>query len=276
MTRPILRRTVGAWVGLATARAVFEAAIRSPSADRWQRTNHRGEVVTLLAGPAVAVGALAGCAMTPGLPGRLRGAAGLAGVAAATLGAYDDLAGSGAAKGLRGHLGALRRGELTTGGAKLLGIGVAGVVAGAWARPGRAGVVDALLAGAVVAGAANLLNLLDLRPGRAIKAALLVAAPATVTPWPAGDLVAGPLGAAVGLLPADLAERAMLGDAGANALGAMLGVAAASSLSRGWLSVTAAGVVAVTLASERVSFTAVIERTPPLRALDRLGRRVEA
>lgn len=271
-----MRRTVAALVALGSSRATYAAAARSSSADRWRRTNHRGEPVTLLEGPAVAVGALVGTLVTPGLSRPLRGASCLAGGVAAALGGYDDLAGSAAAKGLRGHLGALRRGELTTGGAKLLGIGVAGLVAGGWARPGRAGVVDTVLAGTVVAGGANLLNLLDLRPGRATKAALLAGAPALLVGGTAGNVVAAPLGAAAGLLPEDLREEAMLGDAGANALGAMLGVAAASSLSRRGLAATATGVVALTLVSERVSFTEVIERTPLLRALDRLGRRADA
>ena len=81
------------------------------------------------------------------------------------------------------------------------------------------------------------------------------------------------LGAAVALLPDDLGERAMLGDAGANALGAMLGAAAASSLSRRSRLAILAGVTALTAASEVVSFTTVIQRTPPLHWLDMLGRR---
>jgi UDP-GlcNAc:undecaprenyl-phosphate/decaprenyl-phosphate GlcNAc-1-phosphate transferase len=85
--------------------------------------------------------------------------------------------------------------------------------------------------------------------------------------------VAVPLGAAVALLPEDLGERAMLGDAGANALGAMLGAAAAGSLSRRSRLAILAGVTALTAASEVVSFTKVIQRTPPLHWLDMLGRR---
>lgn len=273
MVRRIVRRKVGALVGLVGARSVYAVATRGAATQRWQRTNHRGEPVTLLAGPAVAAGALAGTALTPGLTPRVRGAACLAGAAAAALGTYDDLAGSGDARGLGGHLDALRRGEVTTGAAKLVGIGVTGLVAGGLARPGRVGALDTVLAGAVVAGSANLLNLLDLRPGRATKAALLAGGPATLLPGLAGDVVAAPLGAALGLLPEDLAEQAMLGDAGANTLGAMLGVAAVASLSRAGLAAVAAGIVAATLASERISFSAVIEATPALRALDRLGRR---
>ena len=89
----------------------------------------------------------------------------------------------------------------------------------------------------------------------------------------AGAAVAAPLGAALALLPEDLGERTMLGDAGANALGAMLGAAAASCLPRPARVALLAGMIALTVASEKISFTKVIERTPPLRRLDMLGRR---
>ena len=65
----------------------------------------------------------------------------------------------------------------------------------------------------------------------------------------------------------------MLGDAGANALGAMLGAAAAASLPRSGRVAVLAGIVALTAASEKISFTKVIQRTPPLHWLDMLGRR---
>ena len=68
----------------------------------------------------------------------------------------------------------------------------------------------------------------------------------------------------------------MLGDAGANALGAMLGAAArpAAAVRRGWP--CSAGVAGLTAASEKVSFTKVIARTPALHWLDMLGRRPPA
>ena len=88
--------------------------------------------------------------------------------------------------------------------------------------------------------------------------------------------MAAPAGAAIALLPDDLAERAMLGDAGANALGALLGTAAAATLPRRARLAALAAVVGLTAASEVVSFTKVIERTPPLRWLDMLGRRPAA
>jgi hypothetical protein len=141
----------------------------------------------------------------------------------------------------------------------------------------------------LVAGGANLLNLFDLRPGRAIKVASLAGAgtlvSGAVTRSPrsvrgggaiAPVAVAAPLGAALALLPEDLGERAMLGDCGANALGAMLGTAAAASLPRPARIAALAGIVALTAASEKISFTKVIERTPPLRRLDMLGRRPPA
>jgi UDP-N-acetylmuramyl pentapeptide phosphotransferase/UDP-N-acetylglucosamine-1-phosphate transferase len=77
----------------------------------------------------------------------------------------------------------------------------------------------------------------------------------------------------LGLLPLDLRERLMLGDGGANALGAVVGVAAVSALGPAPRLAVLVVVVALTVTSEYVSFSRVIERTPPLRWLDALGRR---
>ena len=237
--------------------------------ERWQRVNHRGEPVSLLEGPAAAGGLLASALIAKGLEPRVRAAAVLGVGVAGALGGYDDLAGSPSSKGLRGHLGALRRGEVTSGAVKLVGIGVAGLACGALLRPHP---VDAVLAGGVVSGSANLVNLLDLRPGRALKATGIAAAPLLL--GGRGAPVAGlAVGSAAALLPEDLGERSMLGDAGANALGAAVGVAAAASLTRPGLAAVLAGLVGLTLLSERVSFTRVIEATPGLRELDALGRR---
>jgi len=245
------------------ARAAYAALSRRPPGGetRWTRTNHRGEPLTLLEGPALAVASVAGSAVGPGLAARARAALAAAGTGAAAFGGYDDLAGSGSRRGFRGHLGALAHGEVTTGAVKLGGIGATGLVSAMLLGGGPA---DVAVNAGLVAGGANLLNLFDLRPGRALKVALA-----------SGTLlaVAAPLGAAAALLPEDLGERAMLGDAGANALGALLGVAAAASLSRPVRLALLAAITGLTAASEVVSFTAVIERTPALRWLDMLGRR---
>jgi len=81
------------------------------------------------------------------------------------------------------------------------------------------------------------------------------------------------VGAAAGLLPADLGERRMLGDTGANLLGAVLGLAVVLETSRPVRTGVLLALVLLNLASERVSFTKVIDATPGLRHLDRLGRR---
>jgi UDP-N-acetylmuramyl pentapeptide phosphotransferase/UDP-N-acetylglucosamine-1-phosphate transferase len=280
------------------ARAAYALLKKYPpgGAKTWTRTNHRGEPVTLLEGPAVALGAIAVQIFYPErtMPAHMRQSIALAGAGALGFGVLDDLAGSGKRRGLRGHLGALAHGEVTTGAVKLAGIGATGVGSALLMSSQPA---DVVINSGLIAAGANLLNLFDLRPGRAIKvtagsAALigLLAAPQggavapvppphggtarpPIPPWPPWPPWAAPAGAALALLPADLGERAMLGDAGANALGAMLGAAAASCLPRPARVALLAGMVALTGASEKISFTKVIERTPPLRWLDMLGRR---
>lgn len=272
----MLRRLVSAAVGAAAARAAYGSLVGSSSAAKWQRTNHRGDTVTLAEGPAVALGSLAGLVFAPCTAPRGAALVGVAGASA--LGALDDLTGVTDVKGLSGHLGALRRGQVTTGTLKLFGLAATGLVAGALARKGRGGLVDAVLAGGVIAGSANLVNLFDLRPGRAAKVFLvsstvpLLGRSGTASAA-FGDSVGASTGAAVALLGDDLGERSMLGDTGANALGAAWGVGAAASMNRGGLATTVAAIAALTVLSERVSFSGVIERTPALRYLDGLGRR---
>lgn len=255
MTGGVCRAIVGA----GTARlALAGLALRPPGgSDRWRQSNHRGASVTLLAGPALAVAVVA----TAGTP---RAAAAIAGLGAGLVGGYDDaVGGRDDAKGVRGHVDALRRGTLTAGGVKVLGISAAGALAATRLPP--QGAIDVLLCGAGIAGMANLVNLFDLRPGRALKVGLLAAA-ALREPGIAGSCAA--------LLPSDLGERTMLGDAGANALGAVLGVALVSRLtSRPARAGALVALGALTAGSERVSFSAVIDGAPPLRWLDQLGRR---
>jgi hypothetical protein len=274
--RATLASTLAA-AGLAAAAAQggYRLLRRRPPAGpgTWTRTNHRGEPVTLLEGPAVAAGAALAAAATPGLPGRTRAALLAAAAGAAVFGGYDDLAGSGDRRGFRGHLGALAHGELTTGAAKLGGIGATGLAASALLGGGP---VDALLNAGLIAGGANLVNLFDLRPGRASKVTVAGAALLATASPAAAPLAAVPAGAALALLGEDLGERAMLGDAGANALGALLGTAAAAGLGRPARIALLTGIIGLTAASEVVSFTKVIERTPPLRWLDMLGRRPAA
>jgi UDP-GlcNAc:undecaprenyl-phosphate/decaprenyl-phosphate GlcNAc-1-phosphate transferase len=264
-------------VGAATARIAYGALRASrPAGDAaWTRTNHRGEPVTLLEGPALAIGGIAAAAVAPGSR-RNRLAAVVACAGAAAFGGYDDLAGDRSASGFRGHLAALARGEVTTGAVKLAGIGataaVAALIAAGPDRVRPAGPADLVLRVGLVAGGANLANLFDLRPGRAIKAAILAGGLLAVAPG--GAAAATPaLAAAAALLPEDLGEQAMLGDAGANALGALLGAAAATTLSRRGQVAAVTAIVGLTAASEFVSFSRVIERTGPLRWLDQLGRR---
>jgi hypothetical protein len=189
------------------------------------------------------------------------------------LGLVDDLLGDGDDRGLRGHVGAALTGRVTTGFIKLGGgAAVALVLAGAvdGDRPGHV-VVDAVL----IALAANLGNLLDRAPGRTLKWGLVAYIPLAALAGTAatGVALAAVAGAAAALLAGDLQERFMLGDTGANALGAALGVATVLETSADARRIVALVLLGLTLLSEVVSFTRIINAVLPLRLFDQLGRR---
>lgn len=193
------------------------------------------------------------------------------------LGLVDDLAGDRSQRGFRGHVTALAEGRVTTGGLKLLGGAAAAMVAVTIAQEaGTGGGLAQRLADAVlVALCANLANLFDVAPGRVIKVgavafAVLVAATAGAATLGPTALV---VGAAVGLLLDDLHERAMLGDAGANVLGGALGLGVVMACGPTARLATLAAVAMLNGVSEWVSFSRIIDTVPPLRALDRMGRR---
>jgi len=167
----------------------------------------------------------------------------------ALVGAVDDRW-SGPERGFRSHLAS----GSTTGVLKLVGIPL-------WALVRTRSLTGATL----VALFANALNQLDTRPGRALKAFGVAALVLRRMPRRA-------VAVAVLLAPYDLREMAMLGDAGANALGAVVGLRSVECFT-GRRRIGAIFVLAgLNLYGERRSFGHLIESTPVLRRLDRLGR----
>jgi len=264
----------GRLVWLATA-PLFRAPVLA-------RTNWRGRTVPTAAGLILALVALvieaargALAAVGAGTRGPIDASVMVVAVACAfaAIGAVDDVGGSPGTRGFRGHLGAVARGRFTTGLLKLVG-GAVVAVAVVSRLPSRSParlVADA----ALIALSANLGNLLDRAPGRVIKAAaaafaILVAASRLRSGL---DSVAVVIGASLGLLLDDLHEHLMLGDAGANALGAVLGLGVVLGTAPPARTGVLVAVAMLNVAGEMLSFSRVIDAVPPLRALDRAGRR---
>lgn len=278
-------RAVLAGLGAVAAREALRAVRSTPRAGELERINYRGHTVSLAGGPAFAAAATATAVLGAGSP-RRAAAALLAGGAAGAVGFYDDVVGARpdqkTAKGFRGHLGALREGRMTSGLVKIAGVGAASLAAAALVeaespRPrGRLARLTAIVSGTgVIAGTANLVNLLDLRPGRALKAGAVIATPLALGSSEAAGLLAGPAGAGAALAAADLGEEIMLGDAGANAMGALVGLAALTRTGIAGRLALLGAIGALTAASEKVSFSAVIANTPGLREFDAWGRRTD-
>lgn len=271
----LLVGVAGGLIGWRMMRPVFASPLLA-------RSNYRGHtlptagglvvVLVALGGEAVIAVALgAGADLDAGNTGPRWTALGVA-LGFGFLGLVDDLVGDGAARGYRGHLTSLLHGELTTGGIKLFGGAAVAVVVAGWVPHEGLGWLFA--DAALIATSANLGNLLDRGPGRTIKVTVAAGLVVILAAGLRSELVGVALvcGAGLAMLVPDLREEEMLGDTGANVLGGAVGLGVVL-VAPSWVRLTVlAVVVALNLASERVSFTAVIDRTPGLRHLDRAGR----
>lgn len=278
---------LGVAVGFLAAQLIWKMSAGLFASVVLQRPNYRSHylptgvgIVLALAvavvegGRALAAAAGVGAVQGPGVA-RTVMLAGVFGFGA--LGFVDDVLGGDAERGWKAHLRALVAGRLSAGGIKLFGGGVLALMlasAAGSAASGGGGVLRLAADGALVALAANLANAFDRAPGRTIKVSLVAWAALSVAAGggAAAVALAPVMGAALGLLPEDLGERLMLGDAGANAVGAALGLGALLTLGPGARLIVTAVLLGLNVAADLISFSKVIRSTPALDRLDQLGR----
>lgn len=186
------------------------------------------------------------------------------------VGILDDIIGNRDVSGLKGHFKSLLKGNLTTGGFKALFGGFVGLAISVAISKN---IVDICINTLIIALSTNLMNLLDLRPGRAIKVYLVIIITLLST------LVGYPKGLVLILLPSvivyffdDLKAKAMMGDTGSNVLGISIGILIAIGYARpiriGWL----VFLVFIHILTEKYSLTKIIENNKILNFIDKLGR----
>jgi len=191
----------------------------------------------------------------------------------ALLGVLDDLLGDRSISGFKGHFGELARGKLTTGALKALGGGILSFFV---AAPFSASIVAQIINALVIALFVNVFNLLDLRPGRALKVFLILGLVISLFSWRSAywNIWGIFLGPVLVLLWVDLKEKGMLGDVGSNVLGGIVGFSCVTNFS--WITnfFILVVLIAVNLYSENNSISKLIEKVSVLRRFDRLGRKV--
>ena len=185
-------------------------------------------------------------------------------------GALDDLIGNRNVSGLKGHFKSLFKGELTTGGFKALFGGFVGLVVSVCIS---SSIVDIIVNTLIIALSTNLMNLFYLRPGRAIKAYLVIMIPIYITLT--GYTKVFPLLILPNVLAyfnTDLKARGMMGDTGSNVLGISIGVLMALGygikVRLAWL----VFLILMHLITEKFSLTKIIEKNRVLKFIDNLGR----
>ncbi|MEG0249930.1 MAG: glycosyl transferase [Peptostreptococcus sp.] len=185
-------------------------------------------------------------------------------------GIIDDSIGNRDVTGLKGHFKSLLNGKLTTGGFKALLGGLVGLVITVSISKSISHIIVGTL---VIALSTNLMNLLDLRPGRAIKVYLLLSIIIFIfSPVFEKELMMLIVPAVIAYFYYDLKAMSMMGDAGSNVLGISIGIFMVTSFDLKvqifWLAI----LVIVHLIGEKFSITKLIENNHILNYIDKLGR----
>lgn len=185
-------------------------------------------------------------------------------------GILDDILGNRDVSGLKGHFKSLINGNLTTGGFKALFGGFIGIVISIGVSKN---ITDIIINTLIIALSTNLMNLLDLRPGRAIKVYILTMVGIFITLT--GYIKLLPLLILPNVLAYfnyDLKAKAMMGDTGSNVLGISIGILFVMGYS---LQVRIAWLVFllfIHILTEKYSLTKIIENNKVLNYIDKLGR----
>ncbi len=278
----------GIWLLLAVPPAVLSWAVmglaeRQLVARGMGRTNYQGEIIPCGMGVVfvafgLPIAALAAVHTVAGW-GLFVVIAGFG-----ILGFLDDRYGARGIGGFKGHFRALlKEHRLTTGALKAIGGGVFSLLAGwlalqanprFWLGFGfevgvREVVLTVLINAGLIALSANAVNLLDTRPGRALKVwgtalALFLAFSLLHEPlayWSFWFVIVAVGGVAAVYFWRDLGARSMMGDVGSNTLGAALGYACAAADLTPWGKI---GMLAVLLA-----FNLFCEKYSVSRLLDK-------
>ncbi len=138
------------------------------------------------------------------------------------VGVIDDLIGNRETTGFRGHINKFIDGELTTGGLKAIVGGLVAIIISLLISKSPPEVIINFL---LISLFTNFINLLDIRPGRAIKIYLFFALSFVVFLDNNIELILIiTIGTSVVYLPYDIKGLSMIGDTGANSLGIILGI----------------------------------------------------
>lgn len=195
-------------------------------------------------------------------------------------GIIDDTIGNRDVSGLGGHFRSLLKGNLTTGGFKALFGGFVGLMISVTVSRN---IIEIIVNTLVIALSTNLMNLLDLRPGRAIKVYLVIMIGFFLgakdgvkdiinSKMEIRNMVMLMFPNVLSYFRSDLKAKSMMGDTGSNVLGISIGIIFVIWFSYKARVLWLLFLIFMHILTEKYSLTKIIENNKFLNKLDKLGR----